>query len=92
MTKLTEITWNTRQLTNGPLKVILSLGAEANLDGELEESFYVTVQESDQDIFQNKFESLTQALSFTNKTYPDWEVVDMAKPSDSGGCGSCSAH
>lgn len=70
---------------------MISFGAnpESTLEDRLE--YYVTVLENeDQEVFQERFDSLTDACLYLNENYADWTFEDQT--ATKSGCSTCAAH
>ncbi len=93
MGQFTINNWNYAQYTNGNLKAIIGFGASPDI---LDDTFtyYATVLDNENnEQFQQEFTSLEEACNFLNTKYQDmWDFLDLSKPQETGGCGSCSAH
>lgn len=65
----------------------------ANPDSILEDrlEYYVTVLEDEEkEVFQETFDSLSEACLFLNEKYGDWSFNDQT--ATKSGCSTCAAH
>ncbi len=83
--------WTYTRYQKGNFKALISFGAnpESVLEDRLE--YYVTVLENeDQEVFQECFDSLTEACLYLNDHYSDWTFEDQT--ATKSGCSTCVAH
>jgi hypothetical protein len=83
--------WTYCRYENENFMALITFGAapEGLNDDRLE--YYVTVlEDEDKEVFQEKFESLTQACLFLNEQYSDWSFKNQSAPKS--GCSTCAAH
>ncbi|HXH29232.1 MAG TPA: hypothetical protein VNJ01_00300 [Bacteriovoracaceae bacterium] len=53
--------------------------------------YFVTVLENeDQEVFQQEFDSLNDACFYLNENYQDWKLEDQT--ATKSGCSTCAAH
>ena len=84
--------WTFCKYVAADYQAILSIGGEYIRDNEYLEVFYVNKTQSEELVFQNKFESLQDAIVFINKTYGHWDFVNAEISKNNSGCSSCQAH
>lgn len=76
---------------NEKFVAFISFGAnpESILEDRLE--YYVTVLESeDKEVFQETFETLSEACFYLNEHYGDWHFENQT--ATKSGCSTCAAH
>ena len=85
--------WSTSYYSRGPLRALITLGAQP-AGQEIEELYYLTVakifDERWDDVLQEPFENLDEALSEISKRYGHWQLSGLGKKAG-GGCDSCQA-
>jgi hypothetical protein len=71
---------------------MISFGADPESMKEDRLQYYVTVLEDEEkEVFQQTFDSLSEACVFLNENYSDWTFEDQTAATKSG-CSSCAAH
>lgn len=100
--KIHHSNWTTSFLKSQDLKAFLSLAAEPVFGDELEKNEIVKVEtlyaltltnKDGEELYQESYLSLEEALKELNARYSDWQLVEMAKTHNDGdGCSSCVAH
>lgn len=92
--KVTPDNWSHTHYQFENLRAIISFGA--NWDESDELIYFVTVlDEDDQEVFQEQFQTLSEACEYINNRYQnEWPIIDLLNPKNSkeGGCASCVAH
>lgn len=85
--------WTYRRYKGPDSFAFISMGAEPRENQEPEILYFVTLTNFDyEEIFQRPFRSLDLALSYLNKTYSKWSLVEAGGKTDGDGCSSCAAH
>lgn len=70
---------------------MISFGADPESISEDRLEYYVTVLEDEEkEVFQQKFDSLSEACMLLNTKYGDWNFEDQTAPKS--GCSTCAAH
>ncbi|MCK6595609.1 MAG: hypothetical protein L6Q33_10440 [Bacteriovoracaceae bacterium] len=94
--KIHHSNWMTSYYKNQNLKAFISLVADLHPSNpELVVTHYgLTMTNTDgEELFQELFLDIDQALNELNERYDDWKLIEMAKTlSDGDGCSSCAAH
>ena len=83
--------WTYTRYKKGDFIALISFGAnpESILEDRLE--YYVTVLENEEkEVFQERFDSLTEACLYLNDHYSDWSFDDQT--TTKSGCSTCAAH
>lgn len=83
--------WSYCRYERGNFMALISFGAdpEGLLEDRLE--YYVTVLEDEnKEIFQQQFNSLSEACIYLNENYSDWSFNDQT--ATKSGCSTCAAH
>ena len=83
--------WTYCRYEKGLFKAFISFGADPDsMEGDRLE-YYVTVLENDEkEIFQERFDSLSDACLTLNDKYSDWSFTNQVIPKS--GCSTCAAH
>lgn len=69
----------------------ITFGADPESMKEDRLEYYVTVLENeDTEVFQEKFDSLSEACLYLNENYRDWTFDDQT--ATKSGCSTCAAH
>lgn len=69
----------------------ITFGADPESISEERLEYYVTVlQDEMSEVFQRKFDSLTEACLYLNMKYKDWSFLDQT--ATKSGCSTCAAH
>ena len=91
--KINENNWRTGRLTEGELQAFISFGAEPlNDDSGIKEVYSVIVSNKDyQEISEQIFFNLNDAINSINERFIHWELSDLSAKKE-GGCGDCAAH
>ena len=88
-TKITEDNWSFCHYKSLNLKAFIGLG------GDLGDDFFYLVTCTDQnhnnEFFQKKCITLSEAVESINSLYGKWPLVDLRTKSE-GGCETCAAH
>lgn len=94
MEKITADNWTFMAYQSKNLSAILSLGATPGENGQADLLYYMTVMDEDgNDLYQEDFTDLPQAILKINTKYSHWSLVDRQENNSSGGgCGDCAAH
>ena len=76
------------------LKSFINLAADFQPNEENPLLYMVTCTDlEDREIFQKEFKNLDEALLFANKSYSQWDFIDLSKSdAEKGGCSTCAAH
>lgn len=83
--------WSFCRYQTGAFKAFISFGADPESLAADRLEYYVTVLEEDEkEIFNQRFESLTEACLFLNERYADWTFDDQSVSKE--GCSTCAAH
>lgn len=83
--------WTYTRFMNGNFMAMISFGANPESIQEDRLEYYVTVLENeDQEVFQERFDSLTDACLYLNDKYSDWTFEDQT--ATKSGCSTCAAH
>ncbi len=83
--------WTYCRYERGAFKAFISFGAGPESVQEDRLEYYVTVLENDEkEVFQEKFNALSEACAELNAKYSDWTFTDQLAPKS--GCSSCAAH
>jgi hypothetical protein len=83
--------WSYCRYEKGNFKAFITFGADPESLEEDRLEYYVTVLEDDEkEIFQEKFDSLSQACFILNEKYSDWSFSNQTAPKS--GCSTCAAH
>lgn len=70
---------------------MISFGANPESISEDRLEYYVTVLEDEEkEVFQQTFDSVTEACMFLNENYSDWTFEDQT--ATKSGCSTCAAH
>lgn len=83
--------WTYCRYQKGTFLAFISFGADpASIEeGRLE--YYVTVLEEEQtEVFQEQFQTLSDACMFLNANYGDWTFENQT--GEKTGCSTCAAH
>lgn len=83
--------WTYCRYEKGNFKAFITFGSspEAIATDRLE--YFVTVLENDEkEIYQETFDSLSDACFTLNEKYSDWTFTDQLAPKS--GCSTCAAH
>lgn len=84
--------WTNSRFISGDYQVGIFLGADPE---SLAHNCYVysvsVIKNEHDEIFEQSFSSLSEAISFVNNRYTDWTFLDQSLPKAEG-CGSCAAH
>jgi hypothetical protein len=90
--EITQENWNRTRYKSSNLLALISFGAEPLQNGEIQDLYSVLVTNEDyEEVSEQVFKSLEEAISSINLRFASWELVDLAQKSDSG-CDSCAAH
>ena len=97
MEKITADNWTFTAYQAQDLTVILSFGASPALNDSKspQELYFMTVMDKDgQDLYQEEFHDISEALVRVNLKYGHWEFQDrqVGSAADDGSCGTCAAH
>lgn len=100
--KIHHSNWMTSFLKNQDLKAFIALAAEpifsTNAAGNevvgIETLYALTLTNKDgEELYQESFQIIEEALEELNLRYENWQLVEMAKSHNDGdGCSSCVAH
>jgi hypothetical protein len=83
--------WSYCRYEKGHFIAFISFGANPESMAEDRLEYYVTVLENeDQEVFQETFESLTEACVYLNENYADWTFENQT--ATKSGCSTCAAH
>lgn len=83
--------WTYTRFMNGNFMAMISFGANPESIQEDRLEYYVTVlEDEDQEVFQERFDSLTDACLYLNDNYSDWTFEDQT--ATKSGCSTCAAH
>lgn len=83
--------WTFTRYQNGNFIAMISFGANPELIQEDRLEYYVTVLENEEkEVFQERFDSLSDACLYLNQNYADWTFEDQT--ATKSGCSSCAAH
>ncbi len=83
--------WTFCRFMNDTFLAMISFGADPETIAEDRLDYFVTVlQNEDTEIFQQKFESLSEACLYLNENYGDWTFEDQTAAKS--GCSTCAAH
>lgn len=83
--------WTFCRYMNDTFLAMISFGADPETIAEDRLDYFVTVlQNEDTEIFQQKFESLSEACLYLNEKYGDWTFEDQTAAKS--GCSTCAAH
>ncbi len=83
--------WSYCRYENKNFMALISFGANPESLQEDRLEYYVTVLENeDQEVFQERFDSLTDACLYLNDHYADWTFEDQTFTKS--GCSTCAAH
>lgn len=83
--------WTYCRYEKGTFMALISFGAnpESMADDRLE--YYVTVLENEEkEVFQERFDSLSDACFYLNENYSDWTFENQT--ATKSGCSTCAAH
>ena len=82
--------WNYAYYATERQKALISLVGNSSGSGDVEFMYCPTVlDEENNELFQEEFDSLSAAISFMNERYAHWNFMEKAS---SSGCSSCEAH
>lgn len=91
MQSVTVENWSYCRFQKGKFLALISFGADPESMAQDRLEYYVTVLEDEEkEIFQKKFEALTEACLYLNQNYSDWNFEDQT--ASKSGCSSCAAH
>lgn len=98
--KIHHSNWMTSYFKNLDLKAFIALSAEPVFkdSGEevvaVETLYALTLTNKDgEELFQESFQHLEEAIDELHLRYGEWQLVEMAKTlNDGDGCSSCAAH
>lgn len=87
--KLNLKNWNYSYYNSEHFKALISIVGEED-NGDFILKYCPTVlDEEEQEVFQEDFLALGDAIDFINKRYGHWSFMD---PTQKDGCSSCAAH
>ena len=96
MLRVNSQNWGTCGYKTPRLQALITMGGRpSNGPSGYTLSYYITLLNADfQEIFQQEFKGLGEALKVLNTRYGRWEFFDREKEKKSGasGCDSCGAH
>ena len=91
---ITTLNWSHVGFQHNNMRAFVTFGAspESVTNGSF--NYYATViQDENQEIFSQEFDSLSSACRYINDKYSDWEFVDLTnKNGKEGSCSTCVAH
>lgn len=91
MQSVTVENWTYCRFQKGKFLAFVSFGADPESIAQDRLEYYVTVLEDEEkEIFQKKFDGLTDACLYLNQNYSDWNFEDQT--ASKSGCSSCAAH
>jgi hypothetical protein len=83
--------WTFTRYQKGNFIAMISFGADPESVQEDRLEYYVTVLENEEkEVFQERFDSLSDACLYLNHNYADWTFEDQT--ATKSGCSSCAAH
>lgn len=83
--------WTYCRYLQGQFMSMITFGADPESVKEDRLEYYVTVLENEEkEVFQQQFESLSEACLFINQNYADWSFEDQSVKKE--GCSTCAAH
>lgn len=83
--------WTYCRYEKGDFKAMITFGANPESIQEDRLEYYVTVLEKDEtEVFQETFDSLTDACFYLNENYADWTFENQT--ATKSGCSTCAAH
>jgi hypothetical protein len=84
--------WSFSCFKSSTLQVIITLGGSPIENDDICIEYYVTVlNEDQQEVYQQNFNNIKNAILFANEKYGTWEFTKIGLD-DTGGCGTCEAH
>lgn len=89
MNTITPENWTFCFFKTEDLKAFISLLGVPEAD-ETRVNYVVTLTDKEhQEIFQNEFNTLNEAIVVLNQRYGHWEFFNAESPPEQGGCSSC---
>jgi hypothetical protein len=83
--------WTYCRYEKGNFMALITFGANPESIQEDRLEYYVTVlEEEEKEVFQETFDSLTDACFFLNENYADWTFENQT--ATKSGCSTCAAH
>jgi len=83
--------WTYCRYEKNDFMAMISFGANPDSMAQDRLEYYVTVLESEEkEVFQERFDSLSEACFFLNEKYGDWTFEDQT--ATKSGCSTCAAH
>lgn len=83
--------WSYCRYEKDDFMALITFGSNPEKMDEDRLEYYVTVLEKEEkEIFQETFDSITEACLFLNQNYADWSFNDQMVPKS--GCSTCAAH
>jgi hypothetical protein len=83
--------WTYCRYEKGDFMAMITFGANPESIQEDRLEYYVTVLEKEEkEIFQESFESVSEACYYLNENYADWTFENQT--ATKSGCSTCAAH
>ncbi len=95
MQRVGQENWTHTGYKSIDLQALITIGAKPGEDTSAEPiiQYFVTLLDLDlNEVFQQGFNELEEALEFINERYGHWDFADREKSSKTSGCDSCAAH
>jgi len=89
---LNDINWSFCHYKSGLFTASISLAGSPETSEDVKITYFLNRYNEKQLIFQEEFNSISDALDKANKAYSSWEFVDLEKNLQNGGCSTCQAH
>lgn len=91
---MTQQNWSYSFFKHEQNKAFISFCAQpADNTEEVTVLYAITVVDGDDnEIFQQSYVMLSEALNQINQRYKQWDYYNLSERSDSNGCATCSAH
>lgn len=84
--------WTTSRFKQGEMLSFISSGGDLDSEGNVREVFYLVISNLDyQEISEQSFNTLSEAIEAINSKFFHWEFTSLAQKSGSG-CDTCAAH